>query len=146
MSQEQAEAIGLMFREIVNKYLNLVEDVKKWQERVRGYQEAAPLDRAVQEAVSRLWHMRRPEDVLEQISQFRRSYGGMALLLAPDPESRGEFWCSPGDPPPPPAARIKDENRYRGLKPRCQAMAELTGQQCRRPAASDSPFCHKHKV
>lgn len=91
MSQDQAVAIGRMFRKIIRHYLNLIEDVSNWQEHVRHYRGEQPLDRAVREAISRLWHMRRPEDVLEQISQFRRSYGGMAPLLAGNPEDKSEL-------------------------------------------------------
>jgi len=133
MSQKQSEAISRMFQEIISRYINLVEEVEKWQQSVRAYKGAVPLDRAAQEAVSRLWHMRRPEDVLEQIAQFRRSYGGMAMLLAPDPESKELFPCSPGDPPVAPAAGIRDEKRDKSLKPR-RAPADAAGEQCRRPA------------
>ncbi|MBW2148129.1 MAG: hypothetical protein JRI22_14010 [Deltaproteobacteria bacterium] len=151
MSHEEAAAIGRKFREIITHYLSLLEKVQEWQERVRRYRGDAPLDRAVREAVSRLWHLRRPTDLLEQMSQFRRSYGGMASLMAPgDQKVRNRADSRDNSPhtETTPMAKGKEGGRIAGPgggKRRCQAVAELTGEQCRRPAVSDSPFCHRHR-
>ncbi len=144
MSHEEAAAIGRMFREIINHYLSLIKEVQEWQNRARRYRGTTSLDRAVREAVSRLWLMRRPEDVLEQMSQFRRSYGGMAQLLAPgDQEDQDRASKQAYSPHADPESMAKAKNGE--VKRQCQAVARYTGEQCRRPAMSDSPFCHRHR-